>query len=238
MPLTDFEHELLPRDEQKDAVERAKTYLPDDATLLQLSFTGSRAFGWGTERHDIDVRGFFEKEDWFNKVHAEREHDLTMINVYDRDDPSLIFRRFKMYYDHRYAFYEHPDFRWEDALKPRLDVDMVSNVYPQSMRSEIMELKAEFQIRTALHCYKEYLIALHYARTGEIEPDIVNRVNERDEYQLEGLQACAEWYSEHEVEPDHDMVIEELESLDDQLEDELVDAGVYDPDAEPEQRRS
>ena len=30
--------------------------LPDNSEILLLSFTGSRAFGWGAECYDIDIR--------------------------------------------------------------------------------------------------------------------------------------------------------------------------------------
>lgn len=187
---------MFPEEKQEEAIEMIQERLPSEARLLHLSYTGGRAFGWGPENTDIDLRGFYELDDWFTKCHiSNNPFDGTLRNVYDADNPDLFWQRFKMYYDWSKPFYLHDDWDY-NAFMSRLNPSRVKHVYPHSTDMQISRMEKNFQARSACHTYKELLIPLHYLRTGEVESNI-NKLLDKNDYGVQYYWDARDTYMEH-----------------------------------------
>lgn len=227
-------------DEERDrAIEKIQHYLPDDAELLQVSFTGGRAFGWGPDCTDIDLRAYFAKPDWFRTCHAAdagEHHDFSLRNVYDADDPNIIWERWKHYYDFSKTIYEGDN--WDqDWYMNQVSVENVTIEFPHSIESQMHRMRSSFQARSVCHTYKEIMIPLHFLYTGEIESNVVKLSREADHFaDIDGLEQAATVYKETNATPtdeglDKEMIMQETEQLFDELGHELASQhGEYEHD--------
>lgn len=218
------EYDMFSEEQQEQAIAKMEDYLPEDATLLQLSFTGGRAFGWGPENTDIDLRGYFITDDeWFTKCHLGRNpFDCVLRNIHSWDDPDIFFQRWNIYYDWGNQFYEHEE--WDqDWFLSHCSRETVEYAYPHNIRMQVNRMESNFQARSACHSYKEIMIPLHYLRTGEIESN-VNVLHEEGDFDLDGLPQAVETYREHHATTqglDEDMIKGEVYRLFDELGFEL-----------------
>lgn len=216
-------------EEQEDAIKLARGLIPDDAELVLLSFTGGRAFGWGHERHDIDVHGFFVKEDWFFKCHSMLDgFDMTLTNVKSVDNPDIRWKRWKQYYDKSNPIYVHDDFDfWEDFMS-KCKPEYVKTIFPYDLELQMARMDLQFRARSALHTYKEMMIAHNYLENQEIETNIVDNINEKPSYQYEGLKQCATKYRDREnIDLDESLIRGELDEMYDRLEESLIEHTDY-----------
>lgn len=233
--MTDYDHRLFPKTHRERALEIARNRLPDRAELAIVSHTGGRAFGWGTDKHDWDVHGFFVCDDWFRQVHSDKEsYDMTLRNIDSFERPRWETRRFKQFYDKGGApifINEKFDYEgWFEELTP----ETVLNVFPHATQLQLDRLHSQFNVRSACHTYKELMIPLHFLLNGDIEPNVVHKVNPHDDFQYDGLDACAECYGTNlDLQDDFDyteeMVWGEIHELWDRLEQQLVEQAGYEP---------
>jgi len=198
------------------ALKIANDMIPDDAEVAMLSFTGGRAFGWGHDKHDVDLHGYMVKPGWFKKVHTDKHnYDLTLFNIeyYDRKEGQWPTHRFKQFYDKSNPVYVNADFDYDEFMD-QLEPSLVENVYPHSIETQIARLETRFRDRTALHSYKELLIPLHYLRTGEIEANVVDGIDT----DLPGMDQCVRSYKHNEdIDIDEQLVYDEIDELFDEL---------------------
>lgn len=233
---------LLDEETAQGIVQLQHDLLPDEARLGLLSFTGSRAFGWGSERHDIDVHGFYEYPGWYRQCHSDIDGiDMTVRNLESFEDPRWEEQRFKRYYDLSQLIWIHPEL--EDAYgayRDGIEPSTVLNVYPYDMSVQLGRLEAAFNTRSALHSYKELLIPLHFLRTGEVYSDVVNYINQKDAYQYEWLERCADKYRDRDgsIDIDEDAVWDELDDIWERLTEQVMDKTDWEPDDEEEERWS
>jgi hypothetical protein len=216
----------LDEETKKRAIETAKNRLPEGAELVLLSFTGGRAFGWGGTHHDIDVHGFFAYDrDWFFKCHGMGDgFDMTLQNVYSVSEPEIRWGRWKQYYDKSNPIYTHEDFDFEKDFIDKCKPEYVENIFPYDLHLQFSRMEVDFQIRSALHTYKEMMIPLYFLREGIIETDIVNIINKHPDFQYEELNKCALKYSREDpnAEPKEAKVKKELEELYWELAEEVT----------------
>lgn len=186
-------------DEQtaEDAVELAYELLPDEAEVAVLAFTGSRAFGWGGDKHDYDIHGWFALDGWFRQCHTDQRFDMTIRNIetLDMDGARLQDHQFNKYYDLSKPIYIHPEFDFED-YQSRITPDHVLHVYPYNISTQVSRLENSFTIRSACHTYKEIMIPLYFLETGKIESNIVFDINTQPGYGYEWLDKIAKEYRE------------------------------------------
>lgn len=214
------EYRLLDDETANDAVETVQSLLPDEAELALLSYTGGRAFGWGSDRHDYDFHGYIVNPGWFRKVHTDKgKYDITVRNIDAFEPPERTWptHRFKQFYDKSNPIHIHEKFDYDEFMG-QLEPSTIQNVYPHSIGSQMSRLEHNFSARTALHSYKEILIPLHYLRTGEVESNVVDNID----HDLPGMDACVSRYRDREaVDLPETLIHEELETLFDALGSEL-----------------
>lgn len=220
---------LFPEETQEEAIEMIRERLPDDAKLLHLAYTGGRAFGWGPENTDIDLRGFYVLDDWFTKCHiANNPFDGTIRNVYDVDNPDLFWQRWNMYYDWSKAFYLHDDWDYDEFMS-RCSPSRIQHAYPHNIDMQISRMEKNFQARSCCHSYKEILIPLHYLRTGEIEINITKLLDGVD-YGVEHFEDCRDTYMENlstRTGLERRPIVEEVHRLFEELGEELENRTDY-----------
>jgi hypothetical protein len=211
-------------EDQQTAIDWVRDMLPEDVDLAMLSFTGGRAFGWGGENTDIDLRGFVAKEDWFNTLHGNpKMFDINLVNIESIEEPDIRYYRWKQYYDCSNPIYIHEDFDYYEDFIDHCEVEHIHHIYPYDLEVQIGRMDADFNARNSLHTYKEIMIPLYYIYTGEIESD-VTQINEHEKFGLDGLMQCVENYGPYGGQAkniDEALVREEIDELAETLGDEL-----------------
>jgi len=208
----------IPREDRVRIYEIVRKRLPKRAVLLILSHTGSRAFGWGSQIYDIDVRGIYAYKGWFDWVHIG--YDRYDIGLYELSHlfSDIEMRCVPTFYDLAKPFYIHPDFDYETFLSFFSAENIKMHMY--SIRLERKRFELNKHPRSALHCYKERLIPLYWLKTGRIEVNIW-KINEL--FNLKMLPILANAYAKRKsIDIDWRRVEEELDLLEKMLEEELV----------------
>lgn len=221
--MTDYR--LFPEEQQERIIEIVQDMLPPEADLALLSYTGGRAFGWGNDRHDIDVHGFFASEEWpVRKLHADPEiFDTTVTNIKSLTDPEIRTRRWKNYYDKSKPIYVHPDFDYQGDFMDKVEKEHIEHVYPYDLKLQTSRLENSFTPRNALHTYKELLIPLHFLETGEVESD-VTVINDEGQWYLDGLRDCVRVYRDDaSIELSEGEIWGEIDDLWDRLDAHMED---------------
>ena len=207
----------LPREDVERIIKIVRDRLPEDAEIVILSFTGSRAFGWGSIYHDIDVRGIFAKKDWWDWVHIGIEkYDITLYEL-----RHLFYcvehRYFPIYYDLAKPIYINPKFDYKTFLKLLSAENIRMHMY--TIKLERQRFRLRRHARSALHCYKERLIPLYWLKTGKLE---VNIWVLSDYFNLKYPKILANAYANRKpVDVNWDEVEKELDELEMMLEEEL-----------------
>lgn len=223
-------YRLFPEERQQAAIDNALDTLPDHVELAQLSFTGSRAFGWGDEQSDIDLRGFIVGEDWFNKCHGNfgTNFDMTLKNIRSMSEPDIPYQRWKVYYDNSNPIYIHDDFDYEDFIST-VSTQHIHHVYPYDLKVQMGRMDSRFSARNCLHTYKELMIPLHFIHNNHIETNIV-AINEFPQFQLEGVDICVKHYDTMGGgvgELPEDLIRREINELFDELGEEIPEREAY-----------
>ena len=215
MAFVGFESELLPFETQEEILEREKEILPDNAEILLLSFTGSRAFGWGSKSYDIDIRlvAYIPGEYW-DTFHDGKYWDVN----------GETFKHFKncvkrnywtTFEDMYYAFYLHPSWDHDEFLSLCSIKNVKHHLF--TIRTQVVKAKMTRDTRTALHAYRLTMSPLHFLRTGELMPNVRN-INYLSDY----VDILADAYAIHRSpDVDWDSVIAELDFLYEELLNEV-----------------
>lgn len=158
--------------------ELVRGRLPERGKVLLLTFTGSRMFGWGGERYDIDARGIVACNDWWSDVHhGERLYDCTVENL-----PHAL-RRVTKYWtfqeDLSEVFYCHPDF--DVATMKTFTTAEQIKFHMGSIKLQIGRLRVHQNPRTALHSYRVVLVPQNFLDTGEVVIDTLEIADGRYE---------------------------------------------------------
>lgn len=196
-----FSYPRFPDHLQEEAIEKTRRYLGDKAELAMLAYTGGRAFGWGVDRHDIDLRGFFVPtgDNWWTTAHfGQPPFDCKVRNIHSFDDPEIRYWRWKLYYDRSNPIYVNDRFDYFHDFMDHLTAENVETDWPVNIDNQISRMKNDYATRNILHTYKELLIPIYYLDTGIIETDM-NAIMEEGGYDLEGLPQAIDYYSERPV---------------------------------------
>jgi len=158
------------RSEAATALQMINDRLHPEATIVLLSLTGSRAFGWGNERYDWDVHGIIAKPKWWSKVHlGERGYDINLNELTPTLRKSTTF--WTIYEDLSNPFFIHPDFdfdRWQSFCTMENARNNIGSVRYQLARHNTYSK----DVRTALHTYRIMMVPLHFIDTGSLEINI------------------------------------------------------------------
>ena len=220
-----YSYPTLTEEEQEEVIELQKDLLPDDAELVLLSFTGGRAFGWGHDKHDIDVHGFFAKPDWYYKCHSQLQGiDMTVTNIQSIEDPNIRWRRWKQFYDKSNPIYVHDDFDFEEDFISECTPEHVKNIFPFDLDLQFARMENQFIARSALHTYKEMMIPHYFLEEGIIETNIVDEINENEQYDYPGLRQCVRKYKDREdIDLDEELIKSELREMRERLKNSLIE---------------
>lgn len=226
--MVDDSLRLFPVEKQREAIGVATSLLPDDADLVLLSYTGGKAFGWGTADTDWDIKGFFAKPDWFFKVHSGGNmnladggaFDMTLINVHDVTDPNIRTGRWNLYYDLAQPFYINPEFDYRADFMDHVEPDTIEHIYPYSLRMERHRFEERRTPRAACHLYKEHVIPLYYLIVGEVESDVAE-INKHEAFRYDELDTAMSAYGEEFDAIDGDAVLSDVTSMFDAIGERL-----------------
>lgn len=227
---SDFEELSLKQGEK--AVSLIKEKLPEDIELALHCFTGSRAFGWGSDHHDIDFRGFFVGKDWFDSLHLGEHikvgsYDMTIQNIESFQEPEIWFDSWNTYVDTTNPIFIHEDFDYDD-FRNHLEPENIVGCYPFNIENQLKKLEIEWTPRTALHSYKEVMYPLNYLWHEDMELNVM-KINKREKFRLEGLPPCREaYYNRNPFDESYKEVVDEevwnlFEKIGEELERRDID---------------
>jgi len=162
----------------------------DRARILILSHTGSRAFGWGDERFDVDVHGVFALKGYWDYVHSGEEG--TDLNLHEMEHLVWIVLYYKSGEGVTNLFnpvYLDPGFKFSEML------ELVNEEFfrGETVEHELFRLHQYFHPRTALHAYRVMLVPIHFLVTRKPELNVF-RISEALGLGLRGIEMCREAY--------------------------------------------
>jgi len=165
-----LEHDHFDERAQEEVKTLVEDILGERADVLLLCLTGSRAFGWGGSKYDIDIRGLYvANEDYWDNCHfGKRGFDVTMEEVqhFLRD----MTWRWILYEDMSMPFYIDDRFDWKGFQSFCAANHVKGQQY--TMDTEIGRMKSSRQPRKTLHCYRQVLVPLNFLEIGEINIDV------------------------------------------------------------------
>lgn len=163
------EFDQLPLETQQAVVDRVRSLLPERAKILILSHTGSRAFGWGAECYDIDVRGVVYCKDHWDTFHDGWKWDVNL-EIFSHFLQGLRYHYWTIFEDLANPFYLHEGWDQEEYMKLCTAANVANHLY--SIRTQIAQVTLGESVRTALHAYRLLLSPIHFLRTGVVEINI------------------------------------------------------------------
>ena len=166
---------MISEEEKKRAINLIKVRL-GTGNILILSLTGSRAFGWGSKIYDIDIRGIYEKENYWSYCHL----GLPPFDINLSEMRGLFYsvksRSWTIFEDLSKPFLVHPLF----DFKKFMSLCSSGNVRYHLGTIEFQRIRAERwrDIRTILHAYRLLVVPLYFLETNtlEINVDLLNRI--------------------------------------------------------------
>ena len=142
----------------------------EQAEVVLCSLTGSRAFGWGGDRYDMDIHGVIASQGpgWDNMHTGKFGYDISMYN----------FDVFLMGMRDRWILYEnlsnpifiHKDFDFKGFLSFCCPFHVKHQM--GTIEMELHTLRNKETMRKALHCYRQLANSLWFLQTGEVQIDI------------------------------------------------------------------
>ncbi len=155
--------------------------LPKEAKLLFLSLTGSRAFGWASDKQDYDIHGLFLCDNYWDWVHIGK--NKFDINLYEFTHvlSDIQQQHFEQFMNWSNPFYVNPKFEINTLLS-FCTLDAVKRKQGD-IDAQINRFKFDKFPRTALHAYRALMIPLHYIKTGKFELNVfeINKTFNFDE---------------------------------------------------------
>jgi hypothetical protein len=207
---------ILSEIDKENVFKIVRSLIPKNADILCLSFTGSRAFGWGSENFDIDIRGVISCKDWWNYVHWGRK--LYDINI---DEMWALFKGIKswsLFSNLSNPIYIHPDFDYREFMNiccSENTRDNLGNIIYQKQR-----LQYDPSPRTGLHTYREIMAPLHFLKTRKLEIDLME-INK--EYGLQEINKMRDLYVLRTGDViNWERVWEDIKNLETELEKEMA----------------
>jgi len=209
---------MIKSSELNKAFRIVKRILPRRGKILCLSLTGSRAFGWGSEYYDIDVKGIIACRNYWDTMHIGKSRFDINIEELSHVYNSIEYKYWTLFEDLANPFYIDQDFDYEGLMSLCSADNIKRSLY--SIDVQIKRLDIVKSIRTALHCYRVLMVPLHYLRTGRI---VTNVLVINESYNFRELEKMCNLYSQRRMAPiNWDEVQMNLSSLRSELDSELA----------------
>jgi len=158
-------------EEQKKEVRLlVEDILPERATILILSSTGSREFGWGSDVYDVDVRAVVACDNYWDTFHmGMRIYDTNL------EEMKHFFNSVKRHYwttfeDLSHPFYLDKGFDFKEFQAQCANANVKNHIF--TIRAETAKYKLSPNMRSALHAYRLVMCALYFLRTSKIETNV------------------------------------------------------------------
>jgi len=147
--------------------------LPSDGKVVCLSLTGSRSYGWASEKSDWDIRGIFSAKnhwDWVHYSYRDTEIKAVIdISLYrlqsflSQSFPSISFEFFRemanpIYLDQKFDY-----------------KGLMSFCYPQFCHEpeyDLIMFEKFGNVKNALQAYRILMIQINFLKTNIIETNI------------------------------------------------------------------
>jgi len=208
---------MLDKQRQR-VIEIIRSILPDDAIIIILSETGSRAFGWGSEKYDIDVRAVIACQPYWDTFHIGEELFDTNCEELKHFIRSVNYRYWTIFEDLSNPFYIDKRFDFQEFMDFCSAANIKNHWYTTA--TQLAQLKISPTIRTALHCYRLIMTPLYFLDNGRVEINV--RKQNEEYFHSEKFTTLADHYAKAEYPTiDWTPVFEELKSLDEQLKAKL-----------------
>lgn len=215
----------MPSKEKEEVLKVVRDRIPERATILFLSLTGSRAFGWGSTNQDYDVHGVVACENYWDWMHIGISKFDT--NIYELQHVMFDIDRqhFEIFQNFSNAFYKDDRFDYDGMLG---FCTLTGIKYMDGdIQSQIHRWKYDRAARTALHSYRILMVPLNFIETRKFELDIF-KLNEK--YNLTQLENLREEYITHRVRSNIDKIQEELDGLHDMYKEKMSTVKIDTPD--------
>ena len=204
----DFSGSNLPFETQQAIHDRVRSLLPDDARIMLLSHTGSRAFGWGADCYDIDCRLVVDLENHWDTFHDGKHYDINA-ETFKHCLYGIKAAYWTTFEDMHYAFYLDDSWNHEEFKSLCNARNVKHHIY--TIRTQIAQTKMTKNTRTALHTYRLLLAPIHIIRTGKMVPNIRELT---PIYDIKYADTLADAYSSRKgASVDWDKVIAEIDGL-------------------------
>jgi hypothetical protein len=154
--------------------------LPNNAKLLFLSLTGSRAFGWASDNQDYDVHGVFLCDNYWDWVHVGLvRYDINLYE-FSHLKSDIQVQHFEQFMNWSNPFYVDNKF----DLNRLLSFCTLEAVKQKQgdIQAQINRFKFDKAPRTALHAYRILMVPLYFIENGKFELDIF-KINEKYNFQ-------------------------------------------------------
>jgi len=185
-----YERECLPNEGRDEAIRMIADSLSDKGFIVFLTFTGSRAYGWGGTHYDMDIHGIFASYGpYWDDVHIGRKgYDLSVYNL----EPHFLHnmdKRWPVFEDFSNPIMVHDGFNFEEYMSFCTGAHLSRQLY--TIEQEVVKARSTQQVRKTLHCYRQLMDAIHWLETGEMEINVL-KLNEK--FGLEQLPELCDMY--------------------------------------------
>ncbi len=208
----------ITEEQKREVTVLLKDALPDDATIILLSTTGSRMFGWGGNVYDIDVRVVVAiKRHYWDTFHlGVKSYDCNCEELKHFIN-GVKFKYWTIFEDTSNPFYIDENFDFEKYQSLCSAGNVRSHMF--TIGNEIQKFTLSPHHRSALHAYRLQLCSLYFLRTGKIEVN-VPKIND-EIFHSKHIPVLAEEYATRKRKPQPwDEIAEELKGLHEQLKKE------------------
>ena len=196
---------IIPSQKKQKIINLIKTRLPHGATLIILSLTGSRAWGYSNRHSDYDIVGLYVAKNYWDSVQIYQDH--CDINLYQFKNP-LRDKRFYFFEDLSNPFYLHSKFDFEGFFK-FCTIDIV-RYYDGEILQRIRDFEINPSPRNALHAYQSLMIPVHFLQYHQFELNLF-KINQS--YKFQQLQKLKNAYLRKEEEVNKKEICKDLKKL-------------------------
>jgi len=180
----------LKEENKKEVIEIIKSLLPDNATIILLSHTGSRAFGWSWYNYDFDIHGIIKCTNYWDFMHLGKSaYDINIYELSHIVDIDIPYRHTETLMNMLNPFYLDDKFPFDDFVKV-----LTPSFFTESMiLQQIERFKFDRHPRSALHSYRIILVPLYLLLKGKPELNVFKIAKEL-KMELKGLVMCRNRY--------------------------------------------
>lgn len=167
------EQGIVSREELNEIAYIVESKLLHEGYVVALSFTGSRAFGWGGDKYDIDVRGIIATNDWdwWDTLHlGVKYYDINLVSMRHMVEIDIPYKYWTTFENLAIVFYDDGLWSFEEFAEI-VTPDWYNPRYAEYEMARFVHLGSR-SLRAALHVYRNILTPLYWLEYGEMELNV------------------------------------------------------------------